>query len=450
MQVSGIGMTSSIAVGEKSAISSKGTNFLGLFGSLLNTSNKSQETNSLNGLFTSLSGQDLTSLLSFLKTNDCLDLNGGAKLLGKESDMNNPELLQTITSFLGLNEQDLKNILEKLKSLLSNASVATPQQIGNESDTLNSQLSPSIKDLKENKTDQANSQNRLENEPLKKETSSLGLMEELIASLNQIMTLPIQDISKFINHDFVEGTKVVKLYELLTNNQGQNATDSKLSQVITETIQKLETIVNQSKDASSTVYLQKAYQSIAEDAQATNHTVQNKKLITFKIDNGSSIIQFQQMSKPEQLTIMLDKGGKPVSAEQFIQQFENILAKSQFSNTGGTQKLFIKLNPENLGSIRIELTQKDSGLVAKIMTTTSAAKDALESQLQGLKTAFHTQNLQIDKIEVSQSMLNQQERFLQRDPNHGDRQNQDQQSKQQKDNGDSNLSFEETLLNTEI
>jgi flagellar hook-length control protein FliK len=156
------------------------------------------------------------------------------------------------------------------------------------------------------------------------------------------------------------------------------------------------------------------------------------------------------MSKPEQIMVMVDKGGKPVSTDQLMHQFESILSKSQFSKMGGTQKLFIKLHPENLGSLRIELTQKDSTIIAKIMTSSGAAKDAIESQLQGLKQAFSSQNIHVDRIEVTQQFTDLQERSFQRDHQQGQQQSHEQAQKNQSDDGEFNQSFEEALLNIEV
>lgn len=151
------------------------------------------------------------------------------------------------------------------------------------------------------------------------------------------------------------------------------------------------------------------------------------------------------------MTLMLDKMGKPVSSEQLIQQFESILSKSQFSKIDGTQRLFIKLNPENLGSLRIELIQKDDTIVAKILTTTGAAKDALESQLHGLKHALTAQNIQVDRIEVSQQVMTPQEKFMHREQpgGHPKEQQGQQPSKEQTDDSEFDQSFEEALLNME-
>nr|WP_254178379.1 flagellar hook-length control protein FliK [Cytobacillus oceanisediminis] len=132
-----------------------------------------------------------------------------------------------------------------------------------------------------------------------------------------------------------------------------------------------------------------------------------------------------------------------------MQQFENILSKSSFLKTGGTQKLFIKLNPEHLGALRIELIQKDSAMIARILTSTGSAKEILDSHINGLKQAFSSQNIQIERIEISQQMT-QQDRSFNRDP-----QQQEQRQQQNKDENDLqpesefNSSFEEALLNTE-
>jgi flagellar hook-length control protein FliK len=51
-------------------------------------------------------------------------------------------------------------------------------------------------------------------------------------------------------------------------------------------------------------------------------------------------------------------------------------------NVGRNQKLFIKLYPEHLGTLRVELIQPDSTLIAKFMTSTANAKDILESKFK--------------------------------------------------------------------
>ena len=102
---------------------------------------------------------------------------------------------------------------------------------------------------------------------------------------------------------------------------------------------------------------------------------------------------------------------KPEQPESVVQQFQNLLGKSQFSSMGSMSKLFIKLYPEHLGSVRIELLQQNGVMTAKILASSASAKEMLDSHLQGLKQAFHSQNIQVDKIEVSQSLSDPEKAF---------------------------------------
>ena len=112
--------------------------------------------------------------------------------------------------------------------------------------------------------------------------------------------------------------------------------------------------------------------------------------------------------------------------------------------------MFLQLNPGHLGSLRIEIIQQDSVMVAKIVTSTQAAKEAIEGQLSQLKQAFNTQNIQVERVEISQQTTGQ-ERFLNRDSEQEQaRQEQAERKEEQTSDQDFISSFEEALLNTEV
>ncbi|MDX8365067.1 flagellar hook-length control protein FliK [Cytobacillus sp. IB215665] len=157
------------------------------------------------------------------------------------------------------------------------------------------------------------------------------------------------------------------------------------------------------------------------------------------------------MDKIQQYVLFVDQPTKQVNQEQFIKDFQNILAKSNLSFLNGNKSLQIKLFPEHLGTLRIELLQSEAGMLAKIITSSTAAKDLVESQLHSLRQSFQAQNIQVDKLIIANQQEQQFERFLNRDSN-------DRQGGQQKQEDDSNdnehneqaISFEEELLNLQV
>lgn len=166
--------------------------------------------------------------------------------------------------------------------------------------------------------------------------------------------------------------------------------------------------------------------------KATDHTV---------VTHSSLYHQPGQM-KLESLTLQ-DGHSRPVNFDSFVRQFTTILNKGKLMNSGPLQKLTIQLKPEHLGTLKIELVQQNNELVAKIISSTKAAKELLESQIQGLRHAFIQQNINVTRIDV-ETHLNQEEQqgFHEHDQpkDHNEREQHPDQKERQ--------NFSETLLET--
>lgn len=143
---------------------------------------------------------------------------------------------------------------------------------------------------------------------------------------------------------------------------------------------------------------------------------------------------------------------KAAQGEAFVKEFQAIMNRSQFSNNAAGTKLLIKLYPENLGSIRVELMQKDGVMTARFLASTAVGKQMLESQLQQLKQGLVNQNIQLDRIDVSQALTetNRNERDHQQSFQHSFKQQSQEQHKEQKDDDDEKVSFNDILMDLEV
>lgn len=159
----------------------------------------------------------------------------------------------------------------------------------------------------------------------------------------------------------------------------------------------------------------------------------------------------QSLSTPKTITVTLPNSNSTAQSEALARQIEAIISRSQMSNTQGTMKILLKLYPENLGSIRIELVQKDGMISARLLASTAIGKELLDSQIHQLKQAFVQQNIQLDRIDIQQSL---QESSL-RDQNlfnnmfkGEDNQDEEQESDEQQEN--EKLSFKDYLIDEEV
>ncbi|NRG43418.1 flagellar hook-length control protein FliK [Bacillus sp. CRN 9] len=294
-----------------------------------------------------------------------------------------------------------------------------------------------------------------------------SLREQSLASIiNLITTIPVDKEMKLEN-EMKAALQILKLYELLNRNQnGALVAGEKLQQFITKMNEwyKHSGVTSTSKlpvsDFNKLEYLHKTFQSVWQNSnqQAESKQPVQAEVLANKLEvpahAHTGFTQPPQMSKTEQLTLMLAENGKPVSPEQMIKQFDRILSKAHFMKNGDAQKLLIKLSPEHLGSMRIEIIQKDSMMVARILTSTAAAKEMLDSNLQSLRHAFSSQNLTVERLEISQQAELGQERFFKRDEQQGGNEKEGQ-PENKREQADQELSsflerFEEELLNLKV
>lgn len=168
-------------------------------------------------------------------------------------------------------------------------------------------------------------------------------------------------------------------------------------------------------------------------------------------ENISSIQTTTNKATTTAVTITLPTS-KAAQAEAFVKEFQAIMNRSQFSNNIAGTKLLIKLYPENLGSIRVELIQKDGIMTARFLASTNIGKQMLESQLQQLKQGLVNQNIQLDRIDVAQTLTetNRNAKEHQQQFQHAFKQHSEEQQKQQKDNDEEQSDFNDILMDMEV
>jgi hypothetical protein len=132
----------------------------------------------------------------------------------------------------------------------------------------------------------------------------------------------------------------------------------------------------------------------------------------------------------------------------------SILERAHFFGRPHAKKLTIRLYPEHLGTLRVELIQKGGEMAARILTSTAMAKKLLDSQLNFLHKTLLNQNIQIEKVEiVHHQPLDKHDPAGQRDGHHGrqeQKNNQEQQKNAEKNQDPFSLVLTDTLFEKEV
>ncbi|WP_342600687.1 flagellar hook-length control protein FliK [Psychrobacillus sp. FSL H8-0483] len=180
---------------------------------------------------------------------------------------------------------------------------------------------------------------------------------------------------------------------------------------------------------------------------ANNTVVETKELTSNIQGQTTTLVQ----SKVETVSITLP-AEKPAQSEEFMKELQKVMNRVQFGQAGGANRLVIKLYPEQLGTIRIELIQKDGMISTKMLASTALGKELLDSHSNQLRQGLASQNIQVDKLEITQAL---------QDPSRQDRnqsfqdslkQQQQQQENQQESNDESDeqSTFQDFLKEMEV
>ena len=143
---------------------------------------------------------------------------------------------------------------------------------------------------------------------------------------------------------------------------------------------------------------------------------------------------------------------RPTSqAEELLTKLQGLFKQTNFGQLNGTNRLLVKLYPEHLGQVRIELLQTNGVMTARILASTALGKQMLDSQLHQLRQSFSQQNIQVDRIDVTQAV---------QDPSRNDRSqqfnqqqfkgNDEQQEQHRESDSEEQQTFQEFLVEIDL
>ncbi|MED3894572.1 flagellar hook-length control protein FliK [Priestia aryabhattai] len=175
------------------------------------------------------------------------------------------------------------------------------------------------------------------------------------------------------------------------------------------------------------------------------------------VENQPSSFGSGEMPKLQQFSIYLGQAKSDYQqSSNLVNELEKIWSKASFSTEEGTSKLLIKLFPKQLGAISIEMLQKDSETVARIVVSSAKTKELLDSNLSTLRHGLASQHVSIDKInlllsEQAMSYNNENDQQKERQEKEAFKKEEEDQDSQQLEESASFLSsFESALINYNV
>jgi len=275
----------------------------------------------------------------------------------------------------------------------------------------------------------------------------LALVDAQAPTLQTQIVAAIQGEGQVTPKEIAPLLQVLKLAQLvgqktdLTASQENVLTNVKsLLTTLQTQVETLQTAQQVTTKTTVTLPLQ-GFQKVVQQVQVTKQTdTSANEMVT------SNTVQ----TKADTFQVTLP-AAKPAQSEALLKEMQAIINRAQISNAQGITRLTLKLYPENLGTIRIELVQNDGVLTARLLASTAQGRELLDSQSHQLKQAFVQQNIQVDRLDIAQSLQDADRQ--QRDQsffNNFFKQQQQDEEEQKSDDDDEGKSFSDYLISEEV
>ena len=239
---------------------------------------------------------------------------------------------------------------------------------------------------------------------------------------------------------------------VLEDSSLQDADQSKLSAFtkVYDNFLKKTTLADQTTYRSNTTVTSKDVLKWVKAALEQTNLVKEETTHTF----GQMFNQQRTDSSIEQLQIQLGQHAETAEQvnEQLLTQFEKAISQSRFiQNLSGNNQLLLKLAPESLGTIMVELTEIDGEMLVKLTASSQIAKEALEANVRELRNMFAPHNIIIEKQEAEPIFVDQPSPYEDLpDEQEPHEQNQPSSQNEPTDRDDDSIHFEDLLYQERV
>jgi len=246
-----------------------------------------------------------------------------------------------------------------------------------------------------------------------------------------------------------------KLIHASEIQEGVESTSLKVNQTWNEILLSYQ---NRSKLTSRQHYQSESEVTSKDVVKWMEHALQNQS----RNDSTTSVqhINIQTnvpMPKLEQYVIYVNQNQNPGAVEsQLIEQFQQVMKTSKFlSMPNGVNQLSIALRPDNLGEMMVRLTEINGEMTVKIVVTSQAAKEMLESNINQLRHMFSPQQVVIERQDLGAGQTQDQTKDSDEQSLHSQDQNQSQSDETNQQGNNSNESdfeahLDELLQNVKV
>ncbi|MCF0129170.1 MAG: flagellar hook-length control protein FliK [Pseudobutyrivibrio sp.] len=365
----------------------------------------------------------------------------GTKEIAEKLEKAGDEIKEVISSELDISKEDIEKAMEVLGLTVmdlvdpANLAMLLNELNGNENPislVFNDEINSVLKQVTEI-INQLTADNEISFEEIKNILEGFEVTEPENFE-NELMTeseSPVEAKSDVL--EFAEESVAISKETAINTDVKKDNTESVEKTDISETYKTVETVVEVEEEMAADN--KDDFSDSSDNFDGTENTPEKTdkafkpaKPEAFKMqssfnETAGNVSEVKAVFEPLTETVQLPSG-ESVRVQELIDQ---VVEQAKVINTSEKATIEMTLNPEGLGKVFVEVTQKGDEIIAKLHAQNDAVKQALESQMANLKLEVNNSATKITSVEVSVG-THEFERNLEEGQQNRDHQQEDNQS----------------------
>lgn len=280
-----------------------------------------------------------------------------------------------------------------------------------------------------------------------------SMSETAATAISETQAVSVNTVSETQGALETETVEASNISETVVSSESIDASETKAQPADTKkdrTGLADDALSQQVSDESDSIKLEK--QAMKADLNSDSQSEER----SFGDKNENSVLHtmINEQTQPEGIFEAFDVQPKytSVNTTEIIRQ---IVDQISIANTTGESVIEMQLNPENLGKLYINVTEKNSEITARIAVSNEAVKNALESQMATLRENLQDANIRVNDVEITIATHEFERNLEQNAGNENGRQGGQQYTHQSSNNGgnqsgQNDIAADETKLAAQI
>lgn len=219
----------------------------------------------------------------------------------------------------------------------------------------------------------------------------LGTMEDMLTEVSESTDVMVEELMEYVKEDEFKGTVQMEKSDVDVSKESIAVED-------TEVVDTTKTTVDNTENANTenTVKVE-----IAETTQSTEKHSEGNMSHEHAESNNQFLTNVTNNNTLQNVALNAENGMNPYMTFEAREIMQQILDYIKVSVKPDMTSLQMQLHPEDLGTLQIEVTNKNGMLTAQFTTQDDSVKAVIESQLIQLKENLNEQGLKVQAVEVT-------------------------------------------------